>query len=229
MAIAIDWGNRVIFVLRTDMALIQSSPVEVRELDLNWFRAQLKDLEDSENGQIFPDTHRHETTSTLSGIVFAHKLEIINGYTVTFEDGQYVVHLVNANSNVMDVRNPNQVSVGSANSAGLIIAEGTETDLQPVLDAISNLDGDVASVASAVDNVPTTLLDGEEVVAGISVRQAMMLKLSALVGKLQGATGGDADEWIEIIEALSDTHVRIRALCDQYGNRKQIQIDLDSA
>ena len=44
---------------------------------------------------------------------------MINGYTVTFEDGQYAVNLVGANSNVGDRVNVNQVSVRSANSAGL--------------------------------------------------------------------------------------------------------------
>jgi hypothetical protein len=44
---------------------------------------------------------------------------MINNYTVTFEDGQYAVNLVGANSNIADVVNVNQVSVRSANSAGL--------------------------------------------------------------------------------------------------------------
>lgn len=52
-----------------------------------------------------------------------HKIripEIINGYTVTFEDGLYSVNLIGSNNNIPDVLNLNQVSVRSANSAGLI-------------------------------------------------------------------------------------------------------------
>jgi hypothetical protein len=56
-------------------------------------------------------------------VVLAMVIEIINGYTVTFEDGQYAVNLVGANSNVGDKVNLNDVSVRSANSAGLIRLE----------------------------------------------------------------------------------------------------------
>lgn len=39
---------------------------------------------------------------------------------MTFEDGQYAVNLIGANSNIADRVNVNQVSVRSANSAGLV-------------------------------------------------------------------------------------------------------------
>lgn len=120
MAVTIDWGTKVISVPRNDLTLIQSTPTEIREMDLNWFRMQLKDLEDSPEGMPHPDTHRHNTEVQLGGLTFARVIEIINGYTVTFEDGQYAVELTQANSNVGDVVNVNQVSVRSNNSAGLI-------------------------------------------------------------------------------------------------------------
>ena len=120
MAISISWGTKVINVPKADMTLIQSTPYEIRELDLDVFRLALKDLEDSEEGMAFPDTHIHITESILGGITYVRKIEIINDYTVTFEDGQYGVNAVGANSNLMDVLNPNQVSLRTANSAGLI-------------------------------------------------------------------------------------------------------------
>lgn len=120
MAISINWSTKIIFVPKADTTLIQLLPVEIRELDLNWFRYQLKDLEDDEAGMPFLDTHRHVTETTLGGITYARVIEIINDYTVTFEDGQYAVNLTGANSNVGDVVNLNQVSVRSNNSAGLI-------------------------------------------------------------------------------------------------------------
>ena len=119
MAISIDWGTRIISVPRADMALLQSVPTEIRQLDLDAFRLALKDLEDSTAGMPFPDTHRHNTTVEVGGVILARVIEIINGYTVTFEDGAYAVNLVGANSNVGDVVNVNNVSVRSANSAGL--------------------------------------------------------------------------------------------------------------
>jgi len=120
MAISITWGTKVINVPKADMTLIQSNPVEIRELNLNTFRLTLKNLEDDEDGMPFPNTHNHNPPVSVGGVELARVVEIINGYTVTFEDGQYAVNLVGANSNVGDVINVNQVSVRSANSAGLV-------------------------------------------------------------------------------------------------------------
>ena len=124
MAISINWGTKVISVPRAYCTLVQSVPSEIRTMDLNTFRLALKDLEDGEAGINFPDTHKHNTEVTLSGITFARVIEIINGYTVTFEDGQYAVNLTGANSNLSDVINVNQVSVRTSNSAGMVSQAG---------------------------------------------------------------------------------------------------------
>ena len=127
MAITIDWGNtNVIYVPKVDLTLIQSSPTEIRELNLNWFRLELKALEASVDGMAFPDTHTHNTEVTLGGLTFARVIEILDPYTITFEDGQYAVNLIGANSNVGDKINVNQVSVRSQNSAGLISSPDIE-------------------------------------------------------------------------------------------------------
>jgi len=123
MAITIDRLTNVIFVPRADMTLIQSTPTEIRQLDLNAFRLELRDIGDSEEGVVFDSTHNHNTTLTVGGVTLARSIEILEPYTVTFEDGQYAVNLVGANSNVGDRVNVNQVSVRSANSAGLVDLE----------------------------------------------------------------------------------------------------------
>lgn len=120
MAITINWGSKVINVPRADMLLLQSVPTEIRQLNLNDFRNTLNDLQDDEAGMPFPTTHNHVAPITVGGVTLERVVEIINGYTVTFEDGQYAVNLVGANTNVSDVTNVNQVSVRSANSAGLV-------------------------------------------------------------------------------------------------------------
>jgi len=120
MAISIDWGTRVITVPKADLTLIDAGPPEIRELDLNDFHLWLRAAEWDPEGMPFLDTHNHNTEVLLGGVTYARIIEIINGYTVTFEDGQYVVNLVGANSNVLEVTNANQVSVRAANSAGLI-------------------------------------------------------------------------------------------------------------
>jgi hypothetical protein len=123
MAVTINWATQVINVPRADMLLVQSVPTEIRELDIDAFRLDLKDIEDSDDGMAFVDTHSHNGPVTVGGVTLARVVEIINGYTVTFEDGQYAVNLVGANSNIADVTNVNQVSVRSANSAGLTYSE----------------------------------------------------------------------------------------------------------
>jgi hypothetical protein len=150
MAITIDWDTQIISVEKADMTLVQSVPIEVRRLDIDPFRLTLKDLEDDREGMPFLDTHSHNPPVTIGGVTLARVVEIINGYTITFEDGAYAVNLVGANSNIADVVNLNQVSIRSGNSAGLIdlaairlqsyangavwidIAEGTAGDLYPL-------------------------------------------------------------------------------------------------
>jgi len=122
--ITINWSTREIFVPTADLTLVQSVPSFIYELDLNTFRLVLKDLEDNVEGMPYPTTHNHNTEVSVAGVTLARVIEMINGYTVTFEDGQYAVNLINANSNVGDVVNVNQVSVRVANSAGLITVGG---------------------------------------------------------------------------------------------------------
>lgn len=118
--IAVDWATKIISIPKADTTLLQLNPIEIRELNLDTFRLALKSLEDSKEGMPFLDTHRHNTTVTIGGVTLARVIEIINGYTVTLEDGAYAVNLAGANSNVGDVLNLNTVQVRSANSAGLI-------------------------------------------------------------------------------------------------------------
>ena len=121
MAISVDFGTRVISVPRADMVLLSpaGAPTEIRQLDIDTFRLTLNELQDTVAGITFPNTHAHNKAINLGGVVIARVIEMINGYTVTFEDGQYAVNLVGANSNIADVTNVNQVSVRSSNSAGL--------------------------------------------------------------------------------------------------------------
>lgn len=119
--ITINWATRVISVPRADLTDLGGG---LYDLDLDVFRLRLKDLEDDEDGMAFPRTHNHNPEVTVSGVTLSRVVEVINGYTVTFEDGQYAVNLKGANSNVSDVTNVNQVSIRSFNTAGLISVGG---------------------------------------------------------------------------------------------------------
>ncbi len=89
-------------------------------MDVNVFRNALKDLEDDPEGMVIPDTHRHSTESTLSGVTYARQVEILPPYTVEFENGMYQVECVGANHNILDRKVVNSVSLVIGNSAGLI-------------------------------------------------------------------------------------------------------------
>ena len=117
MTISVDAATRIITVPLADLTLVSGSNYTY---DADVFRLELKDWEDSTEGIELPATHRHNTTTTLSGVTYARTLEIINGFTVTFEDGNYSVSITGANHNIGDVKNVNQVSLIIGNSAGLI-------------------------------------------------------------------------------------------------------------
>jgi len=131
----IDWATKIITIPQSFLTYVSGS---LYELDINELRLALKDIEDSEEGAVFPDTHRHNTEATLSGVTYARMLEIINGYTVTFENGSYSVRCVGANHNMGDIKNYNSVSLIIGNAAGLIVGSGgiTEQDKEDIADKV---------------------------------------------------------------------------------------------
>lgn len=170
MAISIAWGTRVISIPKAD--LIHNGGLEY-ELDVNAFRLELKDNEDDEVGMPYPDTHNHNTVVVLGGIPYARSIEIINGYTVTFEAGIYSVTLTGANNNIQDVTNLNTVSVRSTNSAGLveIPSSGLTAEEQAIMlkmdilyktflnRAVTVENGDGTKTISFYDDDSLTILD----------------------------------------------------------------------
>ena len=117
MPITIDWATGVISVPQSYLTLVSGS---LYEFDTEQARLDICDLEAGEEGIVFDVTHVHNTEVTISGVTFARLIEFINGYTFTFEDGQYRVRLAGSNNNITDVANLNQVSLLQQNSTGLI-------------------------------------------------------------------------------------------------------------
>lgn len=167
MAISVDFSNRIINIPRNDLTLIQSSPSEIRELDMNSFRLILKDLEDNEEGMPFPDTHSHVAPITVGGVTLARVVQIQNGYSVTFEDGQYAVNLKGANTNLQDVTNVNQVSVRPSNSAGLqdlstlLASSYNNTVVVDVLNGQAGTNVPIGTRSTPVNNFPDALVIAE--------------------------------------------------------------------
>lgn len=141
----INWTTQIITIELTDLTLISGGggAGSLYELDVNEFRLNLRDLEDDVEGMPYPRTHIHNTEVTLSGVTYARFVEIINGYTVTFEElpggAHYTVRCVGANHNLADVLNFNSVNLIIGNSAGLqtvAIGSGLSSEQAAMLDEI---------------------------------------------------------------------------------------------
>jgi hypothetical protein len=139
MPVSVNWGTRVITIPQSYLTFISGT---LYELDVEQLRLDLHDLLDDNEGMAYPDIFRHATEFTLSGVTYARFIEIINGYTITFEEvgPPYRVRCVGANHNISDVQNLNNVSLIIGNSGGLVVADG----------------GDPIAIADAVWSRPTS-------------------------------------------------------------------------
>lgn len=127
MSLQVNWATKVISIPQSYLEFVSGNTYK---LDVNQFRLDLKGIEDSEEGMVFLDTHRHNTETMIGGMTLSRVVEMINDYTITFEDGQYIVNLTGANNNILDVVNLNQVSIRSSNSAGLVISQEAWTQVE---------------------------------------------------------------------------------------------------
>jgi hypothetical protein len=145
--ITINWSTKVISVPQSYLTFQGGTDYE---LDIDQFRLDLRDLEDDVQGMPFDQTHNHNTEFVLSGTTYARVVELINGYTVTFEAGSYRVLLRGANSNISDFTNLNGVSIDSANSAGL-----TNPVADQILDATLADYNEAGSVGEKLNDADT--------------------------------------------------------------------------
>ena len=122
MAITIDEATKVISVEQIDLTLISGT---LYELDTNAFRLAVKKLL-GEQRHIWMDVAvAHNGEVTVAGTTFARSVELINGYSITFENLSYSVRLAGSNNNLFDIDgailNPSAlVTVVAQNAAGLI-------------------------------------------------------------------------------------------------------------
>lgn len=147
----VEWGTRVINVRKDYMAVVQTTPTEIRSLNTITLHEDLRNLEDDETGIVFPDTHNFNGPVSIGGVSLAQVIEIINNYTLTFEENlpagsppcpvPYAVQLEGSNNNIADITNVNSVSVRSANSAGLTFSKEAQdsafTDARIWIDTVN--------------------------------------------------------------------------------------------
>lgn len=155
MALTVDYSTKIISIPKSYLTLVSGT---LYELDTNQFKLDLGDIQDSEEGMWADTMYTHNTEVIVAGTTFARTIEIINGYSVEFEDGAYSVRLVGSNNNLFDVENgileQNSVQIISQNSAGLITTGGVVvTTAQEVRDSmgLTSTSGD-DSVDDKLDN-----------------------------------------------------------------------------
>lgn len=130
--VTVNWPIYEIFVPKAALTVVQTTPVEIRSLDADWFHNELRKLEETEDGRGgWSRTHDYNAEATLSGTAYALLMEILSPYTVTFENGDWNVNIIGGNTNIADRVNKNSVGVNTANSAGLQTVTVTENVLTP--------------------------------------------------------------------------------------------------
>lgn len=176
--ISINHSTKRISVPQADLTFVSGS---LYELDVDAFRLILKGLEDDADGMTLLDTHRHNTAVTVGGTTLARVVEIINGFTITFGDGQYAVRLVGANSNIPDVTNINQVSIRSQNSAGLItVTSGSGITAQDKLDIADRVHDELLADHTTAGSLGKALADVNARVAALPKPRAVRAEAFAL-------------------------------------------------
>lgn len=169
MAISVDWPSGVISIPQSYLTALGGSSYK---LDVDQLRLDLLALQDDEQGIVWPDTHTHNTSVTLSGVTYARFVEFTNGYTIDFEDGTYQVSCINANHNIADVKVVDNVSLIVGNSAGLIqVTSGSgvlPSDITDIADAVwdeAKADhSDSGSFGEKVNKLKNSLLVGNKLV-----------------------------------------------------------------
>lgn len=117
MAYSVDWSAKIINIPQSDLVDLGGG---VYKLDLESCHQELRRLEwEFFEGLSQPQIMQYVPPLEAGGVIYARFVLLMNGYTVTFEDGQYAVNLVGANTNIHDFTNVNQVSIRPTNSAGL--------------------------------------------------------------------------------------------------------------
>ncbi len=123
MAISVNPMTYVVTIPQADLTLVEGT---LYELNVNTLRSWCHDWMDDQNGGItHPKMFTHYSEYTVAGVTYARAVIFLAPYSFTFEDGQYSVRLVGANTNLFDIENDilnqNQVQVIAQNSAGLVV------------------------------------------------------------------------------------------------------------
>jgi hypothetical protein len=211
--ISINHATFVVTIPKADTTLVGTNALtgyEIREYDEYGLMRELATYLDSEDGIGLPNAFSHNTQVTISGVVYARSLSILAPYTVLFENGSYQVKLVGGtNNNLLDVLNPNNVSVIPANSAGLQTVNiagggGGATPAEIWSYGSRTLTSATVVPPTAEENaaaVIAALIEG-----GLSLRDVLRIVLSVTAGDATGLEGATM-----VFKSLDGTKDRVEA------------------
>ena len=167
MAANINWSAGLVNVPQSDLTVVIGT---LFSHDTSGFFDDIKTQEASEEGIVWPDIIDHNGSYTVAGVTYAQKIELVNGYTVAYENtgSFYTVNLVNSNNNIFDqqagvyVPHANAMVIPS-NSAGLqTVALGSAVNLATVKQALTE-QGYTVGRSGNLDNadIASSVIDGK--------------------------------------------------------------------
>ena len=142
MAVSIDESTKRITITQDYLTPVTGT---LYELNTETFRTDMNALMDSERYMWMDDYARRNAPVSVAGVTLAQSIEIINGYSVEFDDspGAYSVRLAGSNNNLFDIQNgilvQNLVQVIPTNSAGLVeVNTGANVDTDKVIQVVED-------------------------------------------------------------------------------------------
>ena len=141
MAVTIDESTKRITVTQDYLTPVTGT---LYELDTEVFRTDMNALMDDERYMWMDDYARRNAPVTVAGVTLAQSIEIINGYSIEFDDspGAYSVRLVGSNNNLFDIQNgilvQNLVQVIPTNSAGLVQVNTGAADTEKIVQTVED-------------------------------------------------------------------------------------------
>lgn len=230
MAISVDWPTKLISVPKADMTLVDSGPPEVRALDIEDLWLALRDLEDEEDGMPFDKTCDTVPPKTVAGVTLGRVLEIVNGYTLQFENGTYAVNITGGNSNLADVMVRNSVGVNTANSAGYQIVEtgtsGLTSEESTWLSSVPGIETDVASIESSITTIQGDLSTLSSNVAAIVTDVATLEGDVATIAAIEEGRWAIVGSVLTYYDTDNVTPVAVFELRDAAGNPTSVMANV---
>lgn len=116
MAYIVDWLNLVVTIPRADLVVVSASP-EVYDADVIEIWRNLHDIQDG-----FPGMSKPRIMAGIPPTSFGPRGLLIDpeeaGWLIKFEDGDYMVNLINGNSDIQSHRVQNNVSISDKTLVG---------------------------------------------------------------------------------------------------------------